>query len=43
MIPFLLGRLVAFQTSGYHRDIGTVESLTAARRDFEKIQRERVE
>ena len=40
MIPLLLGRLVAFQTSGYHRDIGTVESLTTARRDFEKIQRE---
>ena len=43
MIPLLLGRLVAFQTFGYHRDIGTVESLTIARRDFEKIQRERAE
>jgi mannose-1-phosphate guanylyltransferase len=43
MIPLLLGRLVAFQTSGYHRDIGTVESLTTARRDFEKIQREQAE
>jgi mannose-1-phosphate guanylyltransferase len=43
MIPLLLGRLVAFQTFGYHRDIGTVESLTIARRDVEKIQRERAE
>ena len=43
MIPLLLGRLLAFQTSGYHRDIGTVVSLTIARRDFEKIQREQAE
>ena len=43
MIPLLLGRLLAFQTSGYHRDIGTVESLTIARLDFEKIQREQAE
>lgn len=34
MIPRLLGRLATFATSGYHRDIGTPESLSQARRDY---------
>jgi mannose-1-phosphate guanylyltransferase len=43
IIPRLLGRLATFQTSGYHRDIGTPESLANARRDFEEIDRSRTE
>jgi mannose-1-phosphate guanylyltransferase len=43
IIPRLLGRLATFQTSGYHRDIGTPESLANARRDFEEIDRSATE
>ncbi|WP_316189840.1 nucleotidyltransferase family protein [Bradyrhizobium sp. SZCCHNS1054] len=34
IIPRLVGRIRCFETAGYHRDIGTVESLYRARIDF---------
>lgn len=34
VIPRYLGRIQAWQNPGYHRDIGTVESLLAAQREY---------
>jgi mannose-1-phosphate guanylyltransferase len=36
IIPKLLGRIQGFEIDGYHRDIGTPESLEMARRHFRK-------
>jgi mannose-1-phosphate guanylyltransferase len=36
VIPFFLGRIFAFSHSGYHRDIGSLPSLAAARADMEE-------
>lgn len=35
VIPFFLGRILAVRHSGYHRDIGSLASLAAARADME--------
>ena len=32
-MPLLLGRIFTYHNAVYHRDIGTPESLEAARRD----------
>jgi mannose-1-phosphate guanylyltransferase len=34
VIPHLIGRIVALETTGYHRDIGTLESLALAHAEF---------
>ncbi len=34
VIPGFLGRILAVETTGYHRDIGNLESLERARREF---------
>jgi len=34
IIPRFVGRILAVETSGYHRDIGTVESLRLAHEEF---------
>lgn len=34
-IPHFLGRIATFHNSGYHRDIGTPESLRAAEREYQ--------
>jgi mannose-1-phosphate guanylyltransferase len=34
VIPAFLGRILAIETAGYHRDIGTPESLAAAEREY---------
>jgi mannose-1-phosphate guanylyltransferase len=34
IIPRFVGRILCVETHGYHRDIGTPESLARARRDF---------
>ncbi len=34
VIPKFMGRILAFKTSGYHRDIGTPESLRRAQNEF---------
>ena len=39
VIPFFLGRINTFQNETYHRDIGTPESLDAARREYPDIER----
>ncbi|MBM3542885.1 MAG: nucleotidyltransferase family protein [Alphaproteobacteria bacterium] len=35
VIPHFLGRILAVETSGYHRDIGNLESLRRAHAEFE--------
>jgi mannose-1-phosphate guanylyltransferase len=35
IIPHFMGRILAVETSGYHRDIGTLESLARANAEFE--------
>lgn len=37
VIPTLMGRIFAVETSRYHRDIGTPERLDLARREFQQI------
>jgi mannose-1-phosphate guanylyltransferase len=34
IIPDLAGRILCVETNGYHRDIGTLESLRRARAEF---------
>jgi mannose-1-phosphate guanylyltransferase len=34
VIPAFIGRILALETTGYHRDIGTLDSLMLARREF---------
>jgi mannose-1-phosphate guanylyltransferase len=34
VIPTLMGRILAVETAHYHRDIGTAESLSSARREY---------
>ncbi|GIL00707.1 MAG: mannose-1-phosphate guanylyltransferase [Alphaproteobacteria bacterium] len=34
VIPTFVGRILAVETGGYHRDIGSLESLAAAEREF---------
>lgn len=34
VIPAFMGRILAVETDGYHRDIGSLESLAAAEREF---------
>jgi mannose-1-phosphate guanylyltransferase len=34
VIPHFAGRILAVETQGYHRDIGTPESLRLAEREF---------
>jgi mannose-1-phosphate guanylyltransferase len=43
VIPFFLGRILAVETSGYHRDIGTPESLAKAEREFPHAKRTHVQ
>ncbi len=40
VIPDLVGRIATFENTRYHRDIGTIESLTAAQFDFPVIDRD---
>ena len=35
VLPHFLGRMSTFHNADYHRDIGTLESLNQARRDFQ--------
>lgn len=37
VLPHYLGRMYTFHNSQYHRDIGNLESLTLAEREFSKI------
>jgi len=39
VIPLFLGRILCFETNGYHRDIGSNESLRVARAEFKPKQR----
>ncbi|UCH72685.1 MAG: nucleotidyltransferase family protein, partial [Rhodospirillales bacterium] len=34
VIPHFMGRILGYRVSGYYRDIGTLESLERARREF---------
>jgi mannose-1-phosphate guanylyltransferase len=36
IIPNLVGRIQGFEIAGYHRDIGTLESLEMARKHYRK-------
>ena len=42
VIPRFLGRILAVKTPGYHRDIGSPESLERARAEFPSLQFSRV-
>jgi mannose-1-phosphate guanylyltransferase len=37
IIPQLIGRIQGFEIEGYHRDIGTPESLEMARRHYRGV------
>jgi len=39
VIPHLVGRMVCIETQGYHRDIGSTESLNRARAEFSAARR----
>ena len=39
IIPMFMGRILCVETNGYHRDIGTVESLRRACAEFSQRQR----
>jgi mannose-1-phosphate guanylyltransferase len=38
VIPHFLGRIATYHNSGYHRDIGSPESLRAAEREYRVFQ-----
>jgi mannose-1-phosphate guanylyltransferase len=40
IIPAFLGRILAFETPGYHRDIGTLEALRLAHLEFQAPRRQ---
>lgn len=39
VLPKLMGRILAVETKGYHRDIGTLESLQRAEQEFKLLSR----
>ena len=39
VIPAFMGRILAVETAGYHRDIGSIASLAAAEREFHPTPR----
>lgn len=41
VIPAFIGRILAVETAGYHRDIGSIASLQAAEREFPMAPRPR--
>jgi mannose-1-phosphate guanylyltransferase len=41
VIPHFIGRILAYETAGYHRDIGSMASLAAAEREFRPMTRAR--
>ena len=38
VIPHFLGKICTFENTVYHRDIGTIDSLDAARREFPRLR-----
>jgi mannose-1-phosphate guanylyltransferase len=37
VIPYFLGRIATFHNAGYHRDIGTPESLRRAESEYPQL------
>ena len=42
VLPHFLGRINTYQNDTYHRDIGTMESLSAARREYSSVSASRI-